>query len=299
MVLDRFLQTIEPTNYNEFTDEIRNIIYAALEDYIVDKPFFSLDDFSVYMYDDFLMKTNVSKQNYIRFFIRVDKQQNIKTTTHTLITQSGEVKTTKVKAPEMYLSLEKMKTGLLNHLKNYFNDTTVLWEEKYNIMIQGKHELDDDTIEPFFIMITPCVEHFNDSGEAGIMYYDNSKMDIQIEYHYAAMNNFINKNINTNLLYHNYIVLFKNIFNVSERQRMLPYEIFETLLYNVPDDMFVDLSKDNILKIIHYLQHKPIGQMKGIDDVDYPFTSKYRSMSYVYANKALKVLGNNIKQLNI
>lgn len=299
MVIDRFLTTIEPIGYTTIIGNIKSIVRSAIDDIILDKPIFSSEDFSVYEYDDYLMGTNVTPQNFYKLYVRIDQSKNIKPVTqHTLITQSGEVKKVKNKVPELFMGLDKLKRELLEKLRFYFDETTIFVEEKYAIKIQGKDLLGDGTIQPYYILIIPCLSFTNDQGETGIMYYDNSKIDVQIEYHEQALTHFIEKYKATNSLFLRYTIFFKNVFNITEKQKRLPYELFETLFYNVPNECYVDMSKASALKIIHYLLHCDLSTLKGIDGIENAFSSKYRSMSYLYAKKAIKIMSDNLKLLN-
>lgn len=299
MIIDRFLATIEPINYTTIIGNIKAIVSSAIDDIILDKPIFSSEDFSVYEYDDYLMGTNVTPQNFYKIYVRMDQDKNIKPITqHTLITQTGEVKKVKHKVPELFMGLDKIKKDLLEKLRYYFDETTIFVEEKYAIRIQGKDILDDGNIQPYYILIIPCISFTNDQGERGIMYYDNSKLDVQIEYHEQALTNFIEKYRDTNGLFLRYTIFFKNVFNITEKQKRLPYEVFETLFYNVPNEFYVDMTKSSAFKIMHYLLHCDVSKLKGLDGIDNAFSSKYRSMSYLYAKKAIKVMSDNLKMLN-
>ena len=298
MLLDKLLEILQPVGYQTIIQNIKKIVKSAIEDFIQDKPMFSIEDFTIYEYDDYLMNTNITNQNVYRIFVRINQNNNIKqNVASTLITQSGEVKQIKNKVPELFMGLQKIKKALLEQLRYYFDETTIFEEQKYGIKIQGKDILKDGIIQPYYIMIIPCIE-YHEKDHAGIMYYDDSKIDVQIEYHEDCLKNFIDKYQATNGLFYQYIILLKHVFNITEKERMLPYEIFETLLYNVPNECYIDLSKDTALKIIHYLSHCDLGKMTGLDGLDYVFTSKYRSMSYLYAKKVIKTIGENLKMLN-
>lgn len=299
MIIDRFLKTIEPVGYSTIISNIKTILRDVVDDFIIDKPIFSSEDFAIYEYDDYVMGTNVTPQNFYRLFVRIDQQQNVKPALeHTLITQSGEVKRVKHKVPELFMGLDKIKKELLEKLRYYFDETTIFVEEKYDIKIQGKDTLEDGTIQPYYILVIPCIGFTNEEGVSGIMYYDNSKLDVQIEYHEQALKNFIQKYKDTNGLFHHYTVFFKNVLNITEKEKRLPYELFETLFYNVPNELYVDMTKATALKIIHYLLHSDLSILKGLDGVENAFSSKYRSMSYLYAKKAIKIMGDNLKLLN-
>jgi hypothetical protein len=82
--------------------------------------------------------------------------------------------------------------------------------------------------------------------------------------------------------------MFKNIILKDNKIKDLPFEIFETILYNVPNGMFIDDSKQTMLNIINFIRNNPIKNFKTIDEQDYAFSSIYRSMSLFYVKHITK-----------
>ena len=90
--------------------------------------------------------------------------------------------------------------------------------------------------------------------------------------------------------------MFKNIFMKEKNESALPFEIFEILLYNVPNQLFIDYSNNSILKIINYLRNFNIKNFVTLDNQAMAFTTPYRSLSIIYVGHVLKKISNFLKK---
>ena len=77
-----------------------------------------------------------------------------------------------------------------------------------------------------------------------------------------------------------------------------PFEMFETIFYNVPNELYKDLSFDSAKKILEYLQQKEIKTYISTDELDKPFFSKYKSLSGIFAKRAIKTLYKLVQDEN-
>jgi hypothetical protein len=128
------------------------------------------------------------------------------------------------------------------------------------------------------------------------MYYSDEKTDIEIHYPDKYLKNFKKKDKATNKLYSDTIKIFKNIFIEEKRELSTPKDLFETMLYNVPNDLFISLKLSDLCKIINHLRNKNINQFISIDEQDNAFTTKYRTMSVIFFKHSLKVIENFLKK---
>ena len=105
------------------------------------------------------------------------------------------------------------------------------------------------------------------------MYLVNNQ--IQIEYPRLAIDNYIKKNEDTNDMYRQIILMIKNILLKEKSIEKLPSEIIETILYNVPNNVYKDDSYDTLIK------------MKGITRTEFDgFLEKHSSNENTGVNKA-------------
>ena len=147
----------------------------------------------------------------------------------------------------------------------------------------------------YYFRLIPCFAYTNENGNTGVLYYSDNERDIEIEYPNLAYENFIKKNEETNGAYLNSILIFKNIFAKQEKTLTLPFEIFETILYNVPNELFNLNFTQSALQIINFLRNKSTREFTTLDEQDSAFTSIYRSMSALYVRKAITSVSNFIR----
>ena len=70
----------------------------------------------------------------------------------------------------------------------------------------------------------------------------------------------------------------------------LPFEMFESLLYNVPNSYYKDISFKTGREIMEYLLNTDIKTLKTIDEQDLQFNSKYKSLSRLYASRLIRTM---------
>jgi len=143
--------------------------------------------------------------------------------------------------------------------------------------------------------LIPCFQYKNENGSIGVLYYSDNERDIEIEYPNIAYENFEQKNKETEGAYLNSILIFKNIFAKQTKTLSLPFEIFETILYNVPNNLFSTNFTQSALQIINFLRNKSTKDFKTLDGQDNAFSSEFRSMSALYARKVINVVSSFIR----
>ena len=287
--LDNYLNVNGTVNYENVKENLIEISKYVVANYFADKPMFSEDNFRYFYYDDFVFETNNSDVNYITLYIEIDQQKNIKAI------QNRKFKHKDSKLKDLHLTLEEIKNGLFENYVTCFEDNTLLWQEEYSINLSVNEIIDDEKIN-YLIKIIPCFKYVNENNVSGVIYYNNNLNKIEIEYPEISINNFIDKNNRTKGLLYYYDVLIKNIFLIERKERNIYFEIFETLLYNVPDKLFTEPSVDNLLQIINFLRNNNIKDYKSIDEQDFAFTSKYKSFSILFAKHAIGQIEKHIKK---
>jgi len=142
-----------------------------------------------------------------------------------------------------------------------------------------------DKFDSYYFKIIPCLTYYNNDNVKGLMHYYNGQIDI--EYPNLAIENFQHKNELTDDIFRQTIIIFKNIMLLEKGVDDLPSEIIETMLYNVPTELFIDDSNETLLRIINYLRNNSIRDFKTMDEQDDAFTSIYRSMSIYYVKNVI------------
>lgn len=263
-----------------FFDNLGNVI----ENYISDKSMFSLENFSAIFFDEYTLKTNCHKDIFSTMYLEINQPLNYKT--NKLI--SNKKSNNKIIIPELYLTLEEIKKGLINEFIKYFDPNNIIWEDKDTICIKSTIYSDDSSVENYYFKLIPCLTYFNKNNIKGIMHYYNGQIDI--EYPDLSITNFNNKNDLTDDLFRQTILIFKNILLKEKKTESLPSEIIETLLYNVPTEMYLNDNKETLLNIANFLRNFSIRDFTTIDEQDFAFISIYRSMSMFYVKNILKII---------
>lgn len=289
---NNYLKTIELPNYDNVKENLIYLTKNVVQNYFKDKPMFEENNFKYYYYDDYFFNTNNSNSNYITLYIEINQEKNIKTIQNPKFRK--KVKDDKIK--ELHLTLEEIKNGLFENYILSFDNNTVLWQEKYSINLSVNEIVDEQKVN-YLIRVIPCFKYVNENNIEGVIYYDNSMTKIEIEYPLISTQNLIEKNEKTNGLYHYFDVVIKNLFLECRKENFIYFEIFETLLYNVPNKLFVDESIKTLTNIINFLRNNNIKDYKTIDEQDYAFTSIYKSFSILFAKHALSQLEKYIKKL--
>lgn len=287
--LDNFLNINEAVNYDNVKENMIEISKYVVSNFFADKPMFSEKNFKYYYYDDFVFNTNNSYSNYITLYVEINQPKNIKAI------QNKKFKHKDKKIKDLHLTLEEIKNGLFEHFVLAFEDNTLLWQEEYSINLSVNEYIDDLKVN-YLIRIIPCFTYVNENNVSGVIYYNNNLNKIEIEYPQVSVKNFEAKNKRTKGLFHYYDVVIKNIFLAERKEPNIYFEIFETLLYNVPDKLFTDKSINNLTQIINFLRNNNIKDYKSIDEQDYAFTSIYKSFSILFAKHALGQIEKHVKK---
>lgn len=259
---------------NEFKDIIDTIVY----DYFFDKEMFEIDNIKTYYFDEYKLNTNVCQDTFATLYIEINQLSNIKKFNEKAIVQ------------ERYLTLKKIKDDLETISIESFDPNTLIWQDKYSINYAINIYDENQNKTTHYFRIIPCFTYLNEENISGIMYHSNDKVLVEVEYPKLSIRNFKIKNKNTNDLYRQYVLLFKNAYRLEKDEKMLPFEIFEILLYCVPDNYFTDLNNPTILKILDYIKNCGIKVSKTIDQQQEAFKSKYKSLSSLYASMVIKRL---------
>lgn len=292
MNFDKYLNITETVNYENVKENLITISKYVVGNFFNDKPMFTEENFKYYYYDDFIFETNNSETNYITLYIEINQPKNIKS----IQTEKFKRKVKDEKIKDLHLTLEEIKNGLFEHYVTCFDNNTLLWQEKYSINLSVNEVINNQKVN-YLIRIIPCFTYVNEKGVSGVIYYDNSLYNIEIEYPLVSIQNFYNKNEATNNLYYYYDILIKNIFLECRKEKNIYFEIFETLLYNVPNKLYTDQSVKTLTQIINFLRNNNIKDYKTIDEQDFAFTSKYKSFSILFAKHALGQIEKYIKKL--
>lgn len=269
---------------DEYRESFVELIFQMINKYIADKPLFSIDDFSVIYNDEFSMGTACHGDIFSTMYLQVNNPSNYKI--HKITTRKKNLK--KIEIPELYTSLEDIKKGLFECLVSHLDGNNLVWVEKNCVCLKATVYDNDIGIMPYYLKIIPCLTYYNKNNVRGIMYFYGK--DIDIEYPDIALNNFHNKNELTDDLFRQTVLIFKNILLKEKGIERLPSEIIETVLYNVPTEMYVDDSYQTILNILNYLRNKNIKDYVTLDEEDNAFVSTYRSMSTYYVKHILKII---------
>ncbi len=274
----------EPPRVHDYRDEFVDIVFEIVSRYIADKPMFSMDNFTIMFNDEYSMGTACNKDIFSTIYLEIDQIANYKPKKITTKTKKKD----KVEIPELYTTLEDIRKGLFDTAVQYLDGNNLIWLEKCSLCIKSTVYDDDYGITPYYLRIIPCLKYYNKNNVSGVMYYTGNQ--IEIEYPLQTVNNFASKNTLTDDVYRQTVLIFKNILLKQKEIEKLPSEIIETVLYNVPTEMYLDDSYRTMLSIINYLRNKNVKDYVTIDEEDFAFTSMYRSMSLYYVKHILKII---------
>ncbi|MBQ7352117.1 MAG: hypothetical protein IJW59_04610 [Clostridia bacterium] len=281
----------------EITNNFLTHLYQIVKMFISDKTMFSMDNFDAYIFDEYVLETNCHKDIFNCIYLTIDQPLNYrpskkvsKTITKSNLNNKKDkpTKTPKIKPPDLYFPLSEIKQGLYELFLKHFDPNNIVWMDKYAICMRTSVLYDEGAVENYYFRIIPCLTKYNAENIKGLMYYNNN--DVEIEYPDLALQNYLKKNKQTKDIFRKTIVIFKNILLKEKTIDRLPSEIIETLLYNVPNKLFVSTNKQDLINIINFIRNNPINLFKTIDEQDYAFTSIYRSMSLYYCKHILKLI---------
>lgn len=269
----------------EYRENFVDVIFEIVSRFIADKPMFSMDNFTLIYNDEYAMGTACNRDIFSTLYLEINQPNNFKVKK---VVATKHKKKERVEIPDLYMSLEDIRKGLFETAVQYLDGNNLIWLDKNSLCIKSTIYDEDYGITPYLLRVIPCLTHYNKNNERGVMYYVGNQ--IEIEYPLQTLENFANKNTITDDLYRQTILMFKNILLRDKDIETLPSEIIETVLYNVPTEMFVDDSYKTILSIINYLRNKNVKDYMTIDEEDFAFTSLYRSMSLYYVKHILKII---------
>ena len=284
-IANEFKNTEARPNNSEYREGMLVVMEDIINNIIADKPTFSIEDFSAIYFDEYSMETNCHKDIISTMFVVIDQPNNYKLDK---IKISKKSKDNKIKFPDLYYTLDEFKDNIFEQLLQYLDPNNMLWKDSNSIIIKTTDYNEEHGINNFFLKIIPCIAHYNENNIKGIMYLVNNQ--VQIEYPDIALENYHNKNTITDDVFRQVNLIFKNILLKNKKIERLPSEIIETILYNVPSEMFLNDNYDSLIRIINYLRNKSVKDYKTLDEQDYAFSSLYRSMSSIYVKHILKII---------
>ncbi|MBQ2864650.1 MAG: hypothetical protein IJE91_04215 [Clostridia bacterium] len=286
---NNYLNVTDTINYKYVKENLITITKSMVNSYFADKPMFEEKNFKYYYYDDFIFDTNNSENNYITLYIEINQPRNVKEIQNKKFAKKDK------NVKDLHLTLEEIKNGLFEQCVLNFDNSTLIWQEQYSINLSVNEVVDTQKVN-YLIRIIPCFTYVNENKVSGVIYYNNDLNKIEIEYPLVSTKNFKAKNKRTNGLFYFYDIVIKNIFLTERKEKNMYFEIFETLLYNVPDKLFVDESVNTLMSILNFLRNNNIKDYKSIDEQDYAFTSIYKSFSILFAKHALKEIEKHVKK---
>ena len=274
-------------NNNQFNQEIRenflDILEFVINEIISEKKAFNISDFYARYFDEFELKTNCHEDIFNTIYLEINQPNNYKPSK--ILKKS--IKSTKIQFPELYYTLEEFLEDLNITLLKTLDSNNIIWKDEYSVCLKSS-VLQNDKTYTYYFRIIPCITYYNLNNVRGIMYKKND--GIEIEYIENSIKNFAKKNKQTKDLYRQTILIFKNLLLKEKNIKSLPREIIETMLYNVPNEMFKDDSQSTMINIINYIRNNSIKQFKTLDEQDQAFVSIYRSMSLIYVKHITKIL---------
>lgn len=282
-IANELKKTINKPNIEEIRENYIDNLYEIVQKFFADKKMFQMDNFSVQVFDEYMLGTNCHNEVFSTIYLMIDQPSNYK-----LSAKSKKIKKDKIQIPDLYIKLSDIKEGLFQTFVQHYNSSNILWQDKYAICLKSIIDTGDNQTEDYYFRLIPCLTYYNKNNAKGVIYYSNG--DIEIEYPTMAMANYIKKNTQTQDLYRQIVLIFKNILLLEKDIDQLPSEIIETMLYNVPNELYVSDSKATITNIINFIRNNPLTDFKTIDEEDFAFSSIYRSMSIYYCKHILKLI---------
>lgn len=272
---------IEVGDLNIYRDGCIELLGKILNIFVEDKKMFEMDNFSVVYYDEYSLKTNCNTDIFSVLYLEIDQPSNFKPT-------PNKKKSNRITLPELFFDLSKFREELFNLFKVNLDSNYLIWYDECAVYIKATILENETTTKQFYFKIIPSIVYYNKNNVRGLMYKNNG--GTEIEYPRISLDNFNKKNKNTKGKYRDAVNILKNILLKQKDITRLPKEIIEIVLYNVPNEMFVDTSKQSLINIINYLRNYNVKSFKTIDEQDEAFISPYRSLSPIYVKHILKLI---------
>lgn len=299
--INKYQKTIKDDNVMNLRNNFKYMVKQCFTEYFEDKDMFDIDkNYKSYYYDEIELGTNTFKNVINTLYVEIKQPLNYKNPE----ADRGIV-------PDLYLSLQKIKDDIFQLLVQSNDSNTLLWQSKYGIelsynntedeleKLEDNEELDKDKINLYRFRLIIGLSYKSLKNKYGILYYANNKTEVQLEFPIMSIENYVYKNYVTNNLYTTYINVFKNIFMETKKVEDCPSEIFEIMLYNVPNNLFnPKINLSSFKNILNYLRNFSVKEYLTLDEQDYAFTSYYRSMSVHFVRHSLRILEkfyNNLK----
>ncbi len=277
--------------YENCKDWITDVAIEAIDNVFADKPMFNLNDIAYMILDDYELGTNTCSFTPIRLYLAINQPKNIKS-------EENKKNWFKKKNPlikNLHLTLDEIKDQLFKSLINILDSSCLIYNNSLSIEIWKTEEFENETKTSLHFEIIPCLQ-FEETGD-DVIYYNKSKSIIVKEDLINTMQNFNNKNKETNNLFSEFVLIFKNLYLQQDNKKQLPALLFETILYNVPNSYFEDNSTNTLFNIINFIKNFDLKNYKTIDENDFAFTSKTTPFSIFYAKHILKTIEKNINLL--
>ena len=284
-VSNELKKVVKPPHLNEVKQSFHENLMEIICDYIEDKAMFDIEDFTPHYLDEFELRTNCHEIIYTTMFLEIDQPNNYRP----VLYKKRKKKKTGYQVPELYLPLKDIRQGIFDTCVQHFNSSQIIWMDKFSIYVKATIFYEKDDLQhDYYFRIVPSFTYYNENNVRGIVYYSGN--DVQIEYPALLEKNFKKKNKQTKDMYRQLVLIFKNIILKDPQINDLPTEIIETLLYNVPNEMLLNDSKENIINIINFIRNNSLKDFKTIDEQDTAFGSIYRGMSAFYVKHILKII---------
>lgn len=288
MYISNELKVVNKKEYNEeIRDNFMDILAHVIEKIISQKNIFEMDNFYARYFDEYTLKTNCHENIFNTIYLELNQPLNYKPSKN----PKKSLKNKKFKFPELYYKLEDFLSDIYDQFLITLDSNNIVWKEENAVCIKSTI-VENDTSFSYYFRVIPCISYYNSQDIRGQMYKKNG--GIEIEYVDNAISNFNKKNMETNDLYRQTILIFKNLILKEKNVNILPREIIETMLYNVPNEMYKDDSLPTMINIINYIRNNSIKQFKTIDEQDFALISEYRSMSLIYIKHITKIIEKNL-----
>ena len=204
-----------------------------------------------------------------------------------------------------YYTLEKIKNSIFNILITKCDTNTILWKSEHAIFFRFLliNDSDNENIKEkqliYQFKLVIGLSYKNEENMYGIRYYAKNRVDIQTKYINSALNNFTLKNIETKNRFTQYIIIFKNILKVNKKIRQIGFELVETILYNVPNNLFDEnINLNSIRNIINYIRNISILNFKTLDEQYSAFVSDYSNYNVIDLKETIKSFENYYKKMH-
>lgn len=283
--------SIELNNYENYKMWLTDVALEAINQVFEDKPMFKLEDVAYMVFDDYLLNTNACSFSPIRIYIALNQPKNINLTEKR--TMFKRKKSALIK--NLHLPLHEIKNQMFNNIVNLVDNSCLIYNNARNIEIWKTEITEDGTKTSIHFKIIPTFI-YEETGE-DVIYYAEKDKEVIREDIVNSLCNFNIKNEETNYVYSDVVLIFKNLFLQQENKKELPFLLFETILYNVPSKYFTGTSNAEILNIINFIKNFNIKDFKTIAENDYAFASKTTPFSIFYAKHIIKTIEKSINKL--